>query len=83
MPKGRPFSSSSAAFFSDFVPSGLVLGNRVAGHDWKLRRELNGDGLDCFSHICCRVLFVKEEDLAAALVFLIVLYVICITADLK
>jgi hypothetical protein len=61
--------------------NGLVPGNRVAGHDWKHRRELGSDGLDCFSHLCCRVLFVKDEDLVAALVFLIVLYVICITTD--
>jgi hypothetical protein len=55
VPKGRPFCSSSAAFFGGFVPSGLVPGDEVAGRDWKLRRELGGHGLDCFSHLSCRV----------------------------
>jgi hypothetical protein len=79
--KVRPFCSSSVAFFGGFVPSGLVPGDEVADRDWKLRRDLGGHGLDCFSHLSCRVLFVKEEDLVAALVFLKVLFIICTTDD--
>jgi hypothetical protein len=79
VPKGRFFCSSSASLFGGFVPSFLVPDDEVAGRDWKLQRKLGGDGLDCFSHLWCRVLFVKEVDLAAALLFLKVLFVICTT----
>lgn len=79
VPKGRPFGSRSVALFGGFVPSGVVPGDEVAGRDWKRRRELGGDGPDCFSVLCSRVMCAKGEDLVVFLFLLEVLYVKCNT----
>jgi hypothetical protein len=77
VPEGRAFSSSSAAFFDGFVPSGTVPGGGAAGRVCELRRELGGDGPDCFPLICCRVLFAFSEDYLVIPNFQKVLLVIC------
>jgi hypothetical protein len=79
VPNGRPFNSGSTAFFGNFIPSGLVPGDGVAGRDWRRRRELGGNGLDCFPYICFRVLVVIGEDWSVILDFLEVLIVSCKT----
>lgn len=59
VPKGRPYGSSSAALFGGFIPSGSVPGDGVAGRDWMHRRELGGQGPDCFFNLCFGVLFLE------------------------
>jgi len=81
-PKGRPFSSRSAALFGGFVPSGYVPGDGAAGRDWMQRRELGGQGLDCFSYLCSRVLVAKGEALVVLFIFQKVLHVKCIATAL-
>jgi hypothetical protein len=68
MPNRMPFSSSSAVIFGGFVPSGIVPGDGVAARDWKQRRDC-GPGPDCFSFLCFRVMYAKEEALVVFLFF--------------